>query len=318
MKKLNITKEHFEKSKYYQNKYGKLAFVSESGELFKTEIGNILKFKERVNPENAIKDKLDDVEVENDIDDTTGEDDEEQLTPSPGEKENMVTKLKPRHFTCFDDLKKYIEKTAYDKEVGAAIDGDGRLGSVVDEGNIILWLNEIFDGTNVEIRKPEARNWADIEIVIDGKKVYYTNIKTTNGGSSSDNISSKKGVLYYLTGGKIEDFKTFLRAGSRFDFTKVDDETIDYFLLVMYKSTKEMLFTSLGRLRVLTPNFNNMPFQIPWNNPENKKPTTRSQIEQKQYIASVWYNSIAKGLKTIDYLRDLLGGLAGKFVQEQQ
>lgn len=44
MKKLNVTKEQFEKSKYFTNKYGKLEYVSESGKLFKTEKGNVLKF----------------------------------------------------------------------------------------------------------------------------------------------------------------------------------------------------------------------------------------------------------------------------------
>ena len=46
MKKLNITKEQFEKSKYFRNKYGKLEYVSESGKLFKTNKGRILMFKE--------------------------------------------------------------------------------------------------------------------------------------------------------------------------------------------------------------------------------------------------------------------------------
>ena len=46
MKKLNITKEAFEKSNYFKNKYGKLEYVSESGKLFKTNKGKILKFKE--------------------------------------------------------------------------------------------------------------------------------------------------------------------------------------------------------------------------------------------------------------------------------
>ena len=46
MKKLNITKEQFEKSRYFKNKYGKLEYVSESGKVFKTEKGKILKFKE--------------------------------------------------------------------------------------------------------------------------------------------------------------------------------------------------------------------------------------------------------------------------------
>lgn len=48
MKKLNITKEGFEKSKYFTSKYGKLEYVSESGKLFKTNKGKILMFKESI------------------------------------------------------------------------------------------------------------------------------------------------------------------------------------------------------------------------------------------------------------------------------
>lgn len=48
MKKLNITKEQFEKSKYFKDKYGKLEYVSESGKIFKTDKGKILKFNESV------------------------------------------------------------------------------------------------------------------------------------------------------------------------------------------------------------------------------------------------------------------------------
>lgn len=51
MKKLPITKESFEKSKYFTNKYGKLEYVSESGKLFKTNKGKILKFKESISSE---------------------------------------------------------------------------------------------------------------------------------------------------------------------------------------------------------------------------------------------------------------------------
>ena len=46
MKKLNITKEQFNRSNYFQRKYGKLEYVSESGRLFKTSKGKVLKFKE--------------------------------------------------------------------------------------------------------------------------------------------------------------------------------------------------------------------------------------------------------------------------------
>ena len=46
MKRLNITKEQFNRSNYFQKKYGKLEYVSESGKLFKTTKGRVLKFKE--------------------------------------------------------------------------------------------------------------------------------------------------------------------------------------------------------------------------------------------------------------------------------
>ena len=49
MKKLNITKEQFEKSRYFKNKYGTLEYVSESGKAFKTSKGKVLMFKESNN-----------------------------------------------------------------------------------------------------------------------------------------------------------------------------------------------------------------------------------------------------------------------------
>jgi hypothetical protein len=46
MKRLRITKEQFNRSNYFQKKYGKLEYVSESGRLFKTSKGKVLKFTE--------------------------------------------------------------------------------------------------------------------------------------------------------------------------------------------------------------------------------------------------------------------------------
>jgi len=46
MKKLNITKEQFNRSRYFQKKYGTLEYVSESGKVFKTSKGKLLKFME--------------------------------------------------------------------------------------------------------------------------------------------------------------------------------------------------------------------------------------------------------------------------------
>ena len=49
MKKLNITKKQFNESKYFTTKYGKLEYVSESGKIYKTSKGHLLKFKESQN-----------------------------------------------------------------------------------------------------------------------------------------------------------------------------------------------------------------------------------------------------------------------------
>ena len=54
MKRLHITREHFEKSKYFTRKYGNLKFVSESGKLFKTDKGHVIKFSESMSNDDAV------------------------------------------------------------------------------------------------------------------------------------------------------------------------------------------------------------------------------------------------------------------------
>ena len=43
MKKLNITRKQYNESRYFQKKYGKLEYVSESGKVFKTSKGHLIK-----------------------------------------------------------------------------------------------------------------------------------------------------------------------------------------------------------------------------------------------------------------------------------
>lgn len=63
MKKLNITKERFEKSRYFTKKYGKLEYVSESGRLFKTDKGKILMLNEALKkqPKKVVKESASDI-----------------------------------------------------------------------------------------------------------------------------------------------------------------------------------------------------------------------------------------------------------------
>lgn len=50
MKKLNITKKQYDESKYFNNKYGSIKFVSESGKLFKTDKGVVLSLEASKEP----------------------------------------------------------------------------------------------------------------------------------------------------------------------------------------------------------------------------------------------------------------------------
>ena len=60
MKKLNITKEAFEKSRYFQRKYGKLEYVSESGDVYRTSKGETIQLmgEGRYKQINFTKDEL--------------------------------------------------------------------------------------------------------------------------------------------------------------------------------------------------------------------------------------------------------------------
>ena len=60
MKKLNITKEAFEKSRYFQRKYGKLEYVSESGDVYRTSKGETIRLmgEGRYKQINFTKDEL--------------------------------------------------------------------------------------------------------------------------------------------------------------------------------------------------------------------------------------------------------------------
>ena len=44
MKKLNITKEHYNKSRYFKNKYGRLTHVNESKNVYRTSKGKLIRF----------------------------------------------------------------------------------------------------------------------------------------------------------------------------------------------------------------------------------------------------------------------------------
>ena len=72
MKKLNITKEQYDESKYFNNKYGALKFVSESGKLYKTDKGVVIALESAKDEDEDEEPKGDDEEEKKDNEEPKG------------------------------------------------------------------------------------------------------------------------------------------------------------------------------------------------------------------------------------------------------
>ena len=94
----------------------------------------------------------------------------------------------------FETIKNIIETGENSIEASNKFN-DGRINSIKDEKEIADYVKSLF-GDKCVIAPP--RFWYDISLTIDGK-FYPINIKSVTG-ASQDNISSKEGLFYTVTG----------------------------------------------------------------------------------------------------------------------
>lgn len=203
----------------------------------------------------------------------------------------------------FIELKNELENLTLDSNLIHSTTNDGRLESAESEQIICSLLQDYFkNNDNIIINPaPKARFWYDIGITVDN--VFYPiNIKITNG-NTADNVSSKKGMFYALTGidpetiaglDKWEKYNNLLIKNLNFEQDK------DYYFLIYFKDSKTFFFTSLKRIDTLVPNGNNLPFQCCWK--KNLNYTNRTKIEQGYYIMNVFINSFKKKISGLDIL----------------
>lgn len=180
---------------------------------------------------------------------------------------------------------------------------DGRLSSAISEDIIINDLINNFKNSDIYIEKAPPRYWYDFSIKYNNK-FYPVNLKITEG-KTADNISSKFGMFYALTGlqyneikneGNLNQWEPFNKALKKF----YCDNDKDYYFLVIFKEDAKILFSSLKRIDILTPNGNNLPFQCNWG--KNIIPTTRSKDEQQKYILQTFINSFKRKVSGLDIL----------------
>lgn len=195
----------------------------------------------------------------------------------------------------FSFLKEKIENSYMSHDyMNFSTTGDGRLDSAESESVVIHHLKELFQDTNVEVREaPDKRWWYDVLIKCEDE-IYPINIKMTSG-VSYDNVSSKQGLFYALTGiwpdkqrglTRWESYNTLLTENFN------PSSNTDYYFIIYFKEEETFLFTSLKRLNTLMANGNNLPFQCKWS--DNCEDTSRSQEEQSFYLMEVYFNSWVK------------------------
>lgn len=148
---------------------------------------------------------------------------------------------------------------------------DGRVNSCIDESKVIRLLTERF---NERIRKPRIRMWYDI-LVFDYIYGWLpVNIKITTT-KTSDNTGNLAMCVYAYTNeqldiqgnrsygnGKMSDILFYKLKNKEYN----TNHKKDYYFIVLNKTrTDDVIVNSVKGLTILTPNINNLPFQVCWN-----------------------------------------------------
>lgn len=185
---------------------------------------------------------------------------------------------------------------------------DGRLNSQANERQISQALelfglaSERFQSAQLKVEVSPPRFWFDF--CIRGPGVFLpVNVKVSSL-EGNDNLSSKEGVFFALTGVdpktvRINDWERYCEAIGQHLATQ---PAADYYFLVVNKRVAgDVFWTSLKHLPELTPNGNNPPFQCNWS--KNRVRASRSREEAVAYILGVLRQTFvlrAKALESFD------------------
>ena len=164
-------------------------------------------------------------------------------------------------------IKKYLKSQTF---LFSAKHDDGRINSCVDEEEIIKILIENFGN---KIKKPKIRMWYDI-LVFDYIYGWIPiNIKTTTT-LTSDNVGNLAMCVYSYTDEMLDihsDKSYENGVMSNILFEKIKNKKYntknkkDYYFVVLNKTnTDDVIINSIKGLTILTPNINNLPFQVCW------------------------------------------------------
>ena len=133
---------------------------------------------------------------------------------------------------------------------------DGRVASIIDEQDLKEIIKEKCEENNLEFQNMPPRAWCDF-------KINGTPFNLKEGtGKSADNLSSKKGLVYALTGKEIKDTSSHEEAIQTILKEGFNDS--DYGIIFYNKNTHTFKVSSLKNIDtdLLVSNGSNLPFQI--------------------------------------------------------
>lgn len=191
--------------------------------------------------------------------------------------------------------------------------GDGRSNSSEDERRIssalrfFVHANQAFKqrGLSIEIAPP--RCWYDFLVRSADESVWLpVNVKVT-AMRGQDNISSKEGLFYAVTGVRPESVA--LNNWERYCEAVAEhldpDTAADYYFLVVSKNDVGHVFwTSLKQIDRVVPNGNNPPFQCAWR--DNQQRVERSPREAVARLLGVLGETFRLRAEAWRYYNDTL------------
>ena len=175
---------------------------------------------------------------------------------------------------------------------------DGRINSCIDEDKIIKLLIQNFQN---KIKKPKFRMWYDI-LAFDYLYGWIPiNIKTTST-LTSDNTGNLAMCVYSYTDEilNIHRDKTYENGiMSIILFNKLKNKNYNK------NNTSDIIINSIKGLTILTPNINNLPFQVCWNKNrtfiyENISKKIKLFIDCLKKPKSSWKETFMRNVRTLD------------------
>lgn len=155
------------------------------------------------------------------------------------------------------------------------VNEDGRVNSCIDEDVVVKMLQDKFGD---RIKKPNIRMWYDMLVFDDIYGWIPVNIKTTTT-LTNDNTGNLAMCVHSYTDKKLD-----LHSNTTYDNGKMSKILLNslknkeynrnhkkdyYFLVINKKNPTDVIINSIKGLNTLTPNINNLPFQVCWNKNRN-------------------------------------------------